>query len=137
MRDLRVVNPRTGEVLRPADVASSIESLIDELSRESDRLTGLIGQHAHAVLLLRLTTAEAIRSSTASSSDRRAADAAVVASLTCAPGDSRDLLTRESELGAEVKALREAQHTRRAMLDGLRSASASLRAELEHLGSTG
>lgn len=121
--------------LTPDEIAARIEDVRNELSRESERLDGLTILSERLNLMVELTMAEVIASSAAGSVDKRKAEALAACAMTAEPGaeDRRDILTRAREAAAEAKALREAQHTRRAILDGLRAQAFAIAAELRSL----
>lgn len=122
-------------LLTPDVIAARIEDVRIELSAGSDRLDDLTRLSERLRMIVELTTARVIAGSEAGAVDRRKAEAVAVCSMTAEPGatDQRDILTRSREAEAEVKALREAQHTRRAILDGLRAQAFALSAELRSL----
>lgn len=123
------------QLLNPDAIAARIEDVRTELARESERLDSLVVTSERLNLMVELMMANSISASAEKSMDKRKAEAFALCSLTAEPGasDRRDILTRSREAAAEVKALREAQHTRRAILDGLRAQAWAIAAEMRSL----
>ena len=127
------VHPTTGEVLTVDGINDRILALSDKLETEANTLTEKIHELARVTALYDQTYDDALLASDARNKEQREAEARQACRLATTPLGYR-LADRRNELEHEVRAMREHQHTLRAILSGWQTAAKNVQAAMGGYG---